>query len=51
VAKTRGRIIRSDTHAPDAKPDALTLSEWEEFMDNVEESPDGLWVQYTVHDR
>jgi beta-lactamase superfamily II metal-dependent hydrolase len=49
--KTRGRIIRSDTHAPATKPDALTLSEWQEFMDNVEEGPGGLWVQYTVHDR
>lgn len=49
-SKTRGRVIRMDKYLPETKPDVLTLSEWTEFKDNVEEGPGGLWVQYTIYD-
>lgn len=48
--KTRGRIIRADTHVPDRESTTLSAGEWKEFMANVEEdkSPKKLWIQYTV---
>jgi beta-lactamase superfamily II metal-dependent hydrolase len=50
-AKTMGRIIRSDTHVPTSKPDTLTLNEWTEFTGDVKEEQNGLWIEYTVHNK
>ena len=44
----KGRVIHADTGRPAERPDRLSQSEWEAFVDNVKEDPNGLWIQYTV---
>lgn len=45
---TKGRVIHADTGRPTERPDRLSQSEWEAFVNGVEEDPNGLWIQYTV---
>jgi nucleotide-binding universal stress UspA family protein len=49
TVQTGGRIIRADTGVQDAKPPALSQSEWQAFVEDVETDADPkLWIQYTV---
>ena len=50
LAQTRGRIIRADTGVQETKPPALSQSEWQAFLADVEVDRDPkLWIQYTVY--
>jgi len=48
--KTRGRVIRADTGLPAERPERLSPSEWQAFLDSAKVDGDGLWIQYTVRD-
>lgn len=46
TAKTRGRVIRSDTGVPAAKPDDLSDREWQEFQQSAAATP--LYIDYQL---